>query len=281
MDYDLPRRLLVGVALPAPPADPRAAVAALARAVEEVVMPAMFVELDWRTTIITPADDLEHGQGFQASGRDWDALLRAAALLESGGVAGLRQDVPHDLLPPDRTVNPVNAVVRLLPGRPARLAWSVHRWAVRDWAAFVPAAARWLLETASALEAGSGFVTLDVLDALGDYSAWEIVAQVSPAHRDFVRYVWGYGWGTLLSAAHTDAVGGVERLRELPGAVLLQGPQGHLWVSLGDDPATVAPDSVEALRGVLAPVLPTGFQTVEEYLAPRGSLYEYTLPYVF
>ncbi len=61
MDYDLPRRLLVGVALPAPPADPRAALAALVRAVEEVVMPAMFGELDWRTTIITPADDLKRG----------------------------------------------------------------------------------------------------------------------------------------------------------------------------------------------------------------------------
>ncbi len=195
-------------------------------------------------------------------------------------MAGLRQDVPHDLLPPDMTVNPVN-------GRPVA-AWSAGPVGVVG----APVGGAGL----GRLRAGGRPVAAGDRFGVGgglwlrhprrprrprDYSAWEIVAQVSPAHRDFVRYVWGYGWGTLLSAAQTDAVGGVERLRELPGAVLLQGPQGHLWVSLGDDPATVAPGSVEALRGVLAPVLPTGFQTVEEYLAPRGSLYEYTLPYVF
>ena len=91
---DSPQRLLVGVALERPPADPRAAVDALARAVEEVVMPAMFVDFDWRTHVITPDDDLERGHGWRATGRDWDAVRAAAAELESGGVGALRQDVP-------------------------------------------------------------------------------------------------------------------------------------------------------------------------------------------
>jgi hypothetical protein len=159
----------------------------LARAVEEVVMPAMFVDFDWRTTVITPDDDLERGHGRQSGGRHWDTIRSSAAALESGGVAGLRKDVPHDQLPPDPTVNPVNAFARLLPGRPATLSWSVHRWAVRDWASFLPAATGWLLDAATSLDAGSGFVTLDVLDAVQPDSAWEVVAGVHPIDRDFAR----------------------------------------------------------------------------------------------
>jgi hypothetical protein len=189
-------------------------------------------------------------------------------------VAGLRQDVPLDQLPPDPTVNPVNAVARLLPGRPATIAWSVHRWAVRDWAAFQPAAVAWLLDAATWLDAASGYVTLDVVDAVQPESAWEIVARVSPADRDFERTVWGYGWGTLLSAAQADAVGGSAQLREVPGAEVLQGPGSHVWVRLGDDPASVDPDSVVALRRILASVLPVGRRTVEEYFAPRSNPYE-------
>ena len=66
-------------------------------------------------------------------------------------------------------------------------------------------------------------------------------AHVSPADRDFGRCLWGYGWGTLLSVAQTDAVGGSDRLREVPRVELLQGPGGHVWERLGDDPASVAP----------------------------------------
>ncbi|QWZ09245.1 hypothetical protein KRR39_05515 [Nocardioides panacis] len=188
--------------------------------------------------------------------------------------------MPHDLLPPDPTVNPVNAVARLLPGRPATVAWSVHGWAVRDWSSFVRAATAWLLDAATSLDAESGYVTLDVVDAVQPESAWEIVAQVSPADRDFERTVWGYGWGTLLSAAHADAVGGSDRLLEVPGAELLQGPGGHVWVRLGDDPASVDPDSVVVLRRVLAPVLPVGRRTVEQYFAPPTNPYETRLPYL-
>jgi hypothetical protein len=128
-------------------------------------------------------------------------------------------------------------------------------------------------------------VTLDVVDAVQPESAWEIVAQVSLADRDVERTVCGYGWGTLLSGAQAVAVGGSEALREVPGAELLQGPGGHVWVWLGDDPASVDRDDVAALRcvlaPVLAPVLPGGRRTVEEYDAPRSNLCETPpLPYV-
>ena len=179
-------------------------------------------------------------------------------------------------MPPDPTVNPVNAVARLLPGRSATLAWSVHRWAVRDWPSFLRGASRWLLQSATTLVADSGFVTLDLVDAVQPESAWEIVAQVSPQERDFERSVWGYGWGTLLSAAQLDAVGGIDRLQALPAAALLQGPGGHTWARLGDDPADVDRDTVVALRDVLTPVLPRGRRTVESYFAPRINAFRVT-----
>ena len=170
--------------------------------------------------------------------------------------------------------------MRLLPGRPATLAWSVHRWAVRDWPAFCRAATRWLLETGERLGADSGFVTCDVLDAVQPMSAWDIVAQVSPTERDLGRHAWGYGWGTLLSAPLAEAVGGPAALGGVPGASVLVGPGGQVWVRLGDDPAAVDRSAVAALRTVLAPVLPVGRRTVEDYLAPPDSPYEVRPAYV-
>jgi hypothetical protein len=276
-----PERLLVGLAMRRPPTEARLAVEALRAAVEEVVLPATFVDLDWRTTVVTPYDDLERGSGRRQDGRWWDLLANAAGRLESGGIAGLRQDVPHDQVPPDPTVNPVNAVARLQPGREATLAWSVHRWAVRDWPSFLRSASRWLLETASTLEADSGFVTLDVIDAVQPESAWEIVAQVSPDERDFDRCVWGYGWGTLVSSTQVDAIGGIHRLQALAGAVLLQDPSGHTWVRLGEDPVDVDRSTVAALREVLRPVLPRGLRSVQDYFAPRTNPFESPpVPYV-
>ncbi len=152
---------------------------------------------------------------------------------------------------------------------------------MRDWTSFVPAASGWPLEAATSLGAGSGFVTLDVVDAVQPASAWEVAAQAAPADRDFGRCVWGCGWGSLLSAAHVDAVGGRDSLRKVTAAALLEVPGGYLWVRLGDDPAAVPPDSVAALRRALAPVLPPGRRAVEEYVAPRSDPYESSpLPHV-
>ena len=281
METELPPRLLVALAMRRPPADPGVAIEALRAGIEDVVLPATFVDFDWHTSVITPADDLEGDTtGLRTPSRDWERLRVAAAELESGGVGAHRQDVPRDLLPPELTANPINATARLLPARPATLAWSVQRWAVRDWPAFCRAATRWLLETGERLGADSGFVTHDVVDAVQPLSAWEVVTRVTPAERDFARQLWGYGWGTLLSATLAEAVGGAAALGSVPGASVLVGPGGQVWVRLGDDPAEVDPGAVAALRAVLAPVLPVGRRTVEEYAAPPESPYEVRPTYV-
>jgi hypothetical protein len=281
MEREPPLRLLVGLAMRRPPEDPRAAVEALESAVEEVVLPATFVDFDWRTTVITPADDLEGDtSGLTTSTRQWARLRDAASVLESGGVGALRRDVPNGAVPPDPTANPVNANVSLLPDRPATLTWSVHRWAVRDWPEFFGAAKRWLLEAAQRLGADSGFITYDVHDAVDPSSVWEVVTGVAPGHRDFARKVWGYGWGTLLSRPLAESVGGVAAMKGLPGAGLLVGPGGQVWVQLGDDPAAVDRAAVAALRAVLTPVLPVGTRTVEEYDEPPASPYEVRPRYV-
>jgi hypothetical protein len=123
-------------------------------------------------------------------------------------------------------------------------------------------------------------VTYDVLDAVQPLSAWDIVTQVSPAERDLGRFVWGYGWGTFLSAALAEAVGGPAALGGVPGASVLTGPGGQVWVRLGDDPAAVERSAVAALRAVLAPVLPVGRRTVEEYQAPPDHPFEVRPAYV-
>jgi hypothetical protein len=100
-EAELPLRLLVALAMSRPLAEPVVAVEALRAAIEDVVLPATFVDFDWHTSVITPADDLERGLGLTAPSRDWDLLRAAAAELESGGVGARRQDVPRDLLPPE------------------------------------------------------------------------------------------------------------------------------------------------------------------------------------
>lgn len=79
-----------------------------------------------------------------------------------------------------------------------------------------------------------------------------------------------------------DDLGGVPSdAREVPWAELLRGRAATWWVRLGDDPGSVDPESVAVLPRVLAPVLPVGGRTVEEYFAPRANVYESPpLPYV-
>jgi hypothetical protein len=263
-----------------PPVDQSVVVEALRTGIEDVVLPATFVDFDWHTTVITPADDLEGDTTrLITSSRDWERI-GAAAELESAAVGAHRRDVPSGLLPPDPTANPINANSRMLPGRPATLAWSVHRWAVRDWPAFSRATTHWLLQTAERLGADSGFITYDVLDAVVPASAWEIVTGVSPTERDFARHLWGYGWGTLLSPTMVETVGGPAALATVPTGSLRSGPGGQLWIQLGDDPANVDPSAVTALRQVLLPVLPVGQRHVEEYLAPPDNPYEVRHRYV-
>ncbi len=155
--YESPyRHLLAGLAFQEPEAP--AMVSALEDVMERLVVPAVFVELDWRTTCVTPAVDLERGRAPQWGGREWGDLRRAGRELESGSVEGRRRDVPATL-PPDPSADPVHALVRGLAGRPGTLAWSVQEWAVRDLGEHAVATERWLLAVAERLGADSGFVT--------------------------------------------------------------------------------------------------------------------------
>ena len=237
-------RVLVALAVQ-DPADPDVAIAVLRGGIEDVVLPATFVDLDWHTTAITPADDLERDTtGLRSQSRDWQRLRPAAAELESGGVETHRQDVPRDPLPPEMTAK----LAGLLPGS--------HTLAAR----------------------GGGMprrgLRLRDLRRSRRCTAAECVG-----HRDsgvaggagLERHVWGYGWGTLLSASLAEAVGGSAALSRAAGCRRAGRLGGQVWVRLGDDPAAVDRSAVAALREVLAPVLPVGRRTVEEYTARSGA----------
>lgn len=278
-----PRRLLGAVAVQA--ARPSAAdlVGALRRAVEDVVVPALAVDLVWSMTVITRHDDLERGTVPRRPGLDWAGPAEPGAALEAVYLLGAVAGVP--VFPPDPRAGPVHALLRLgPPGRPATLAVSVHEWALeggRAATSVLQATVRWLLTTAEQLRAETGYIALDLADSWDAASAWELAVQAPPAHRDVTRTVWGYGWGTLLSARHVEAVGGIDALAAVPGADVRAGPDGRVFVRLGADPAGVSPDQITALRTVLTPVLPTGFRRLEDFLHPAPDPYaDPPLPYL-
>ena len=164
------------------------------------------------------------------------------------------------------------------PDRPPGLsvAVSMHRWAMygagADLAPFADRLTGWLLGAAERVGAGTGFVTLDRVDAAREQSPWEEVVDVEPADRDLSRHLWGHGWGTLLAPEHLGRLGGVAALTSsgLGRAVELE--DGRLWFTLSDrDPAHLVAcgddhDVVAALTAALLPVLPPGRRTLEEYL---------------
>ena len=270
IDRDVPsRRLLAALAVQGGRPAPGDLVGALASAVDDVVVPALGVEgLHWRTTIVKRTDDLERRPPPFLPGREWSAAAAVGPeLFESVSAEGVVSD--RSALPPDPRQSPVRALAHVPTGGrgPATIAVSMHEWALvggyvgRE---IAQALSRWLLGAAERLGAQTGYVTLDFVDAWDGMSAWEQAVQAPPAQRDVSRTVWGYGWGTLLSSSHAAAIGGVGALSAVPGARLLEGPGGRVWVRLGDDPAAVTPKQVAALRIALTPVLPTGFRTLAE-----------------
>ncbi len=236
--------------------------------VERVVQPSMGIDLTWGTFAAWPGDDLGPGRSDTArSSLDWEFVAAKAqqAPLESLSVGAQSTamkeafdanpdfDVydPHvDVaqvavdLPP--TVAPVGGVT---------MAVQMSTWALRAGSASDPTAlVSWLLESADALDVNSGFVVLGRPPTGGaltsPYEAW---AGTLVTERDLTRHVWGYGWGTLLSAGHVAALGGVARLRAV-GDVTPVG-RGRSWVTIGADPAAVDLPALARLRAVLAPVL--------------------------
>ena len=279
-----PKRLLLALATQRLQAARLDVVSALRTVVETVVLPALLPELQWTSVLITPDDDLESGAPpARREGRDWGYLEERVSDAESIWLEGHLPTAPT--LPPDPRWSPVHLLVRLPPARAGELTvtLSVHEWALRDVdrEAHLQASARWLPSAAEALGASTGYISLDHADAWDGASSWELATAVSPSVRDFDATIWGYGWCTLLSAAHAAAVGGVERLRTVPGAQLLVGPHGQVWVRLGDDPASVSATQVASLREVLSPVLPRGRRTLTDFFAAPTNPYEVpALPYL-
>ena len=81
-------RVLVALAVQ-DPADPDVAIAVLRGGIEDVVLPATFVDLDWHTTAITPADDLERDTtGLRSPSRDLLPPEMTAKERDSSGTCG-------------------------------------------------------------------------------------------------------------------------------------------------------------------------------------------------
>ena len=135
---------------------------------------------------------------------------------------------------------------------------SMHRWAMygggEDLVRVADVMTPWLLGAADRLGADTGYATLGRLTAEDSQSPWERATHRLPALRDVTRTLWGYGWGTLLSPVHVEAVGGRAVLwrcsgTSCPPCGLRDAGGGRTWLTLGEDPATVRGEDVRALRG--------------------------------
>ena len=253
---------------------------AMRAVVEDAMGPAVGVDLAWSTTVIRRSDDLERGRVREVAGLAWPLAHAAATDLEAVYLGGNRASVgPAPTGPdpqPDPRAEPVHALLRFpeLPPGAATLACSVQLGALPGGcvgADLARAAQGWLVAAVEGIGAETGYVALDVADAFDAASSWELAVGAGPSARDVTRTVWGYGWCTLLSPAHLMRLGGAERLAQVPGAVVLVGPDNRVLVRLGADPAAVTAEQLAALRDVLLPVLPAGSRSLADYHALLAS----------
>lgn len=277
MTVDRELRIVGGVAVEShrPPDD--TVVAVLRAGVEDVVRPLAGIDLLWGTSASTAADDL--GRGGSRTGRRglaWPFVARKAqeGPLEGAAFGAQSQAMKEafdanpdfDLYDPTMDVTDVGATFPTsvpyrdepVGGVTAIVEMSV--WALQGGGEDVGPAgetlASWVLEAATALDADCGFVAFGYLRGAlpGGSSPYETWAGLHRADRDLTRYAWGYGWGTLLSSWHVQAVGGRARLEEV-GTVRDVGG-GRVWVTLAPDPAGAGIATLARLRQVLTPVLP-------------------------
>jgi hypothetical protein len=246
-------------------------------AVERVVQQAMGIELNWHVSAFLRSDDLESANpepAKGAAGLDWEFVRsrlrsgRPTSIAVSAESSVMRADFDRD--PNFDRMNPAMYVVDVNVRFPYDVAWATRpvgglqvRTAMSRWAMYgggerlewiAPALAGWVLEAAERLGAGTGYVAADERFRSHDSSTWEVEHHLVPSYRDFGRWLWGYGWATLLGPAHLAAIGGVQRLREVSDRVH-ELPGGRAWVDLGPDPAGVLEDTLLHLRDVLGPAL--------------------------
>ena len=275
-DQGRPLRLLAAVAAQHG-ADRRPDLIEATRAlIEDVVGPALGVDLTWNTTVVRRSDDLERGTVPEVAGLAWSLANAADAELEAVYLGGKRASVgPPPAGPdprPDPRAEPVHALLRFpdIPAGAATVACSVQLGVLpggRISTDLAQTTQRWLAAASEATGAETGYVAVDVADAYDASSSWELAVGAAPSARDVTRTVWGYGWCTLLSPGHVMRLGGTERLAPVPGAVVLIGPDNRILVRLGEDPAAVTAEQRAALREALRPVLPSGDRSLADYRA--------------
>ncbi|MBO3087114.1 hypothetical protein [Cellulomonas dongxiuzhuiae] len=265
-----------GVAVQSSQPSDQAVVAVLRDGVERVVGHCLGVDLTWTTTAVVASDDLSTGNAdIGRPGIDWDfALGRGEPLVSVTATATAMEGYdwhPKWLPVTVRATMPVTVPHGRGDGGGLVVGLSMHSWALYgggdDLIRVADVLTSWLLDAADRLGADTGYTTLDRVSAEDDQSPWERVTGCLPALRDVTQTLWGYGWGTLLSPVHVEAVGGravLESLREvLPAVDLRDVGGGRTWLTLGPDPASIRPGDVAALRHMLAPALPRGTLSVD------------------
>lgn len=253
----------------------------LRHGIVDVAQRALGIELNWGTFANVQVEDLpkrpsdaqlarhfgSDGLDFEFVERRWAAGAPSSAVFtaESSVMRADWESNPD----PDR-YNPAIYVGEVRANYPTPVEWAsqpisgfrvsvaLSRWALYGrgqtlhWLA--GALTSWAVNTAAAIDADCGFVALGNGSLKSEDSAWEAQQKLSPGLRDLRKFLWGFGWGTLLGPQHVTAVGGVEPLRTVAARVV-ELPGDRVWVDLGDDPAAVAPEQLVELEQVLDPVL--------------------------
>ena len=282
--------LFGGLACDAHRTSDAAVVQVLRDGIERVALASMGVELTWWTSAITPEDDLERGNSVTTvEGLDWSFVASRAGHLEGvtllAEATALRPYVGH----PKREPVVMHAgFPRPRPGSEPpvgqlRIGFSMHRWAMYgsgvDLARVVEPLTDWLLEGVDTLDADTGYLTLDRVSARDGFSPWEEAVQTQ--NRQVSAKLWGYGWGTLLSAAHVAVLGGIGPLQQLDWATVQDRPGGRAWLTLTRDITAVGRHDMRLLRELLAPALPIGSRNLQDYrdiiADPRFSSPDYLL----
>lgn len=247
----------------------------LCRGVDELVSRAVGIELSWSTTVVVHGDDLESGRArLTTDGLDWERVAARFAAGDPESVTLTAQSTEMReayLADPDperydprmyvaevRATFPTRIPGGAEPSGGLRVRTTMSRWALfgggdrLDWLA--GPLRGWLAYGAETIGADTGYVAVEESSPTDDRSPVERERDLLASHRDFPRWLWGVGWGTLLGPGHVAAIGGPASLEAVEGTVY-QVPGGRWWIELGPDPGAVREQQATALLAALAPAL--------------------------
>ena len=237
------------------------------------------VDVTWSTFISVAEDDMRAPmEKMSRPGLDWEFIAArpgTAALILLTGVCTDLADYPWH---PNHTVAEVAVwfpVFVAALGRDAGrmcVGVSVQRWAMYGSGENMPWIAGpvgpWVARSVEIMGADTGYAILDQVKGSHSQSPLESRSMPPVGGYGAAPDVWGYGWGTLLSPAHLERIGGVEVLE---GAQVEQLPGGRVWVTLGDDPSQVPEAAMWRLHEALQPAFPAPRpQSIEEPVDERA-----------